>query len=455
VSNEEVPEVQTASQSARSRQEQGRLARRRVARSAHTYEPTDRGLDPVELIERQNEGRLAELVPVRHSRMAQSAFAFYRGTAGIMAADLGARPHSGITVQLCGDAHLSNFGAFASPERTLLYDINDFDETLPGPFEWDLKRLVASVVLAARDSGFSQQTARDGAFAAAAEYCKSMRRYAGMGELDIWYSRLAAQDLVALMPRGRWRQTYLKGMAKARQRTSLQALARLAEPFAGGLRIKDDAPLIQRIERAEDWRTVESFIEAYRQTLEDSRRALLDRYRMASAAYKAVGVGSVGTRCFIALLIGRDENDPLFLQVKEAGRSVLEDQLGPSKFAQHGERVVTGQRLMQAASDIFLGWAQSQAGIHYYVRQLRDWKASIDVAAVDQKRLILYGEICARILARAHARTGDALAIAGYIGGSDRFSDALTRFATAYADQAERDYQAFRAAISSGQLSTG
>ncbi len=441
-------------ESARLREERGRLARKRLARSAHIYEPSAGRFDPVELIAQQDVGRLPEMVPVRHARMVQSPFAFYRGTAGVMAADLGIRPHSGITVQLCGDAHLSNFGAFGSPERTLLYDINDFDETLPGPFEWDLKRLVASVVLAARNNGFSEQIGREGAFAAASEYGKSMRRYARMGELDIWYSRVAARDLVALLPRGRWRQAYLKGMAKAQQRNSLQALARLCEPFEGELRIKNELPLVQRIERAEDWHKVERFIQDYRETLEDSRRALLDRYRLVSVAYKAVGVGSVGTRCFIALMIGRDQDDPLFLQVKEANRSVLEDHLGPSKFAQHGERVVTGQRLMQAASDIFLGWARGAAGVHFYVRQLRDWKASVDVAAVDQKRLIFYAETCARILARAHARAGDAVAIAGYIGGSDRFSQALTRFAVAYADQAERDYEAFRKAIAPGRLST-
>ncbi|HVJ22230.1 MAG TPA: DUF2252 domain-containing protein [Polyangiaceae bacterium] len=433
--------------------ETGRLARKAVPRRTHLYEPGERTFDPIALIEQQNEGRIPELVPIRHARMAQSAFAFYRGSAAVMAADLAARPHSGIIVQLCGDAHLSNFGAFGSPERTLLLDINDFDETLHGPFEWDVKRLVASAVLAARDRGFGPQMARNAALAAADSYAESMREYAGMRELDIWYSRISANEILSLLPRGRWRRAYRAGVAKAQERDNLRALNRLAEPYDGGLRIKDQLPLIKRVEVPDELRRVKGFLDAYRDTLEESRRNLLDRYSFVSAAYKAVGVGSVGTFCFIGLFLGRDNDDPLFLQVKQANASVLEAYLPPSPYEQHGERVVTGQRLMQAASDVFLGWAKGEGGRHFYVRQLWDWKASIDVARLDPQRLMLFSQFCGRILARAHARTGDAVAIASYIGGSDRFSEVLTRFATAYADQAERDHESFSEAIVAGRLS--
>jgi uncharacterized protein (DUF2252 family) len=445
-------DLQAIEHSAETRRERGRQARRALPRRAHTFAPPPRNFDPIELITEQNAGRIPELVPVRHERMAKSAFAFYRGTALIMAADLATLPHTGLFVQLCGDAHLSNFGAFASPERTLLFDVNDFDETLPGPFEWDLKRLTASAVLAARDNGLTDEVARAAAFAAAEAYAENMSRYATMGELDVWYSHVTAEELEALVPRGRWRKRYRRGLTQAQQRDSLWSLSRLAEPFEGELRIKDRPPLIRRIDDPADRAVVERFIAAYQETLQESRRALLDRYRLVSAAYKAVGVGSVGTRCFVGLFMGRDQNDPLFLQVKEATSSVLERYLPSSKYSLHGERVVTGQRIMQAASDIFLGWARSEAGIDYYVRQLRDWKASVDVAAMDEAGLVVYSRICGRTLARAHARAGDAISIAGYIGASDRFARALTEFGVAYASQAEEDYRRFCAAIEDGRL---
>ncbi len=432
--------------------ERGRSARKQLQRSAHVYDIVRRDFDPIELIERQNTTRLQELVPIRHERMARSPFAFYRGSALVMAGDLAQRPHTGLTVQLCGDAHLANFGAFASPERALVFDINDFDETLPGPFEWDVKRLVASAVLAARDNGFSPKWERRAALAAARGYVMAIREYAGMRDLDVWYSRITAEELMHSIPRARWRRTYQRGIEKARQRNSLRALSKLAEPVGPELRIKDRPPLIRRIEGAEEQAIVEGFLSEYRQTLERSRRALIDRYRFVSAAYKAVGVGSVGTRCFVALLMGRDQHDPLFLQVKEAGPSVLEPCLGKSEFSHAGERVVTGQRMMQATSDVFLGWATSPRGIQYYVRQLWDWKASIDMASVVPGALTLYAETCGRILARAHARGGDAVAITAYIGQNQTFVSTLTSFAMDYAEQVRRDHQQFCAAIRSGRL---
>ncbi len=444
----------TTQGSVEAREKRGRLARKRLGRRAHVYEKMERNFDPIELIEKQNIGRVQELVPIRHARMAESAFAFYRGTAALMAADLGQRPHSGITVQLCGDAHVANFGAFASPERTLLFDVNDFDETLPGPFEWDVKRLVASVVLLARDNGASLQTGRDAAFAAAAAYAESMHQYAGMRDLDIWYSRIAVEDLASVVSGRSWRKEYQKKVNRAQHHDSQRALARLTESVDGELRIRDQPPLIKRIDKEEDLRVVRSFLERYRDTLEESRRCLLDRYRFAGAAFKAVGVGSVGTRCFVGLLIGRDQRDPLFLQVKESGPSVLEAYVGASKYAQSGERVVTGQRLMQAASDIFLGWAQSERGVQFYVRQLWDWKGSVELTSASSRRISTYAGTCARVLARAHARAGDAVAISGYLGTNDSFAEALAQFAVAYAQQADRDYERFSAEIASGRLPT-
>ena len=408
--------------------------------------------------------------------MLVSPFTFYRGAAKVMAADLKDTPTAGLTVQLCGDAHLSNFGAFASPERTLLFDLNDFDETLPGPFEYDVKRLAASVTIAARNNGFSQQDAREATLSSAAAYRNSMTDFAEMRTLDVWYTRLSEQELMTAIKNVRrdmareGKGAGIKAAQKAAQRQarkahahdSLQALSKLAERVDGRYRIvslppivvplRDLAPSIGvSIDEMEGM--IRDRFRAYRETLPHERRQLLERFELVDMARKVVGVGSVGTRAFIGLLQGRDEDDPLFLQVKEASRSVLEDHLPKSRYRQPGERVVQGQRLMQAASDIFLGWTEGAEPDRYlYWRQLRDMKGSAEVEAMIPAGLTFYGQICGRTLARAHARSGDPIAMAAYLGRKDHFEQSITDFAERYADQNEQDYLAFAAAIRSGRL---
>jgi uncharacterized protein (DUF2252 family) len=420
----------------------------------------------VTIIEKQSASRVPELVPIRYGRMSESPFRFYRGAAAIMASDLSATPDSGLRVQLCGDAHMLNFRLLASPERNLLFDINDFDETLPGPWEWDVKRLATSLVIAGRENGFSDAERAKIVQSAVRSYRKRMRRFAGMQELDVWYARADAEQLQALAAERlhkRERTRLSAQLAKARTHDSLQAFEKLTKVVDGERRITSVPPMIERAadllpdvqrEALEDM--IRDLIERYGHSLQSDREHLLRKFTMVDMARKVVGVGSVGTRCWIVLMLGRDGEDPLFLQAKEADESVLAPYAGASEYATQGERVVAGQRLMQAASDIFLGWEHVHAldGMErdFYVRQLRDWKGIAEPSMMDPHRMALFGELCGATLARAHARSGDRIAIAAYLGGSDVFDRALTHFAESYADQNERDHRALTEAVSAGQV---
>ncbi|MEV0092536.1 DUF2252 domain-containing protein [Streptomyces sp. NPDC050738] len=430
----------------------GRAARRNIPRSAHgpTPPPADRP-DPIAILEAQARTRVPELVPIRYGRMAASRFAFLRGAPAVMAADLASVPHTGLTVQLCGDAHLSNFGFFASPERALLFDLNDFDETLPGPFEWDVKRLAASIAVAARENGGTDRSALAAAQSAVRSYRTHMRRLADRSELDVWYERL---DTAELLPAVRKANRAQVGAAleKARGRTSLHALAKLTAVGPDGeRRIHHDPPLLEPI-TAQDLSLVHEAYEDFLRSVPDDRRALLSRYRLVDAARKVVGVGSVGTRCFIVLLEGRTVGDPLFLQVKEAEESVLAAHLGPSAHRHQGRRVVAGQQLTQAASDIFLGWATGPAGRFFYWRQLKDMKGSVEVNSLTAPMLVRYAALCGQALAGAHARSGDRAAIASYLGRADTFDTTVAAWALAYADRTEADHAALLAAIDAGRI---
>jgi uncharacterized protein (DUF2252 family) len=446
----------------------GKAARSEVPRGGHAvFEPSSTREDPVELLERQAKTRVPELVPIRYGRMLVSPFTFYRGAAMIMAHDLAATPRSGLTVQCCGDAHLSNFGVFASPERRLVFDVNDFDETLPGPWEWDVKRLAASMLIAARDNAFRPKDQERIVLDTVGQYRTAMAGFAGMTNLDVWYAHLdtekALQEFGSQFKPKAVKRTE-KTLAKARTKDSMAAFSKLTHVVDGQARIVHDPPLIVPIEQlAPDEERDELFdrlhliLRGYRETLEPDRRVLLEQFELTDLAGKVVGVGSVGTRAWIALLLGRDGQDPLFLQIKQAEASVLEDLLGPSEFSNHGERVVVGQRLMQATSDIFLGWLRADAGPHgpacdYYARQLKDWKGSAEIEQMDAKAMATYGTLCGWTLARAHARSGDRIAIASYLGTSDRFDRAIVEFSHAYAEQNERDYQALSAAANSGRI---
>lgn len=454
------------------RAEWGRAARRRVPRSSHAaWEPPPDRADPVALLEEQATTRVPELVPIRHARMMISPFSFYRGAALLMASDLATLPLSGITTQICGDAHLSNFGVFGTPERKLLFDINDFDETLPGPWEWDLKRLVASFEVAGRHRGFTDAERDTVNRAVVRGYRTRMNRAAESRVLEAWYDRLDA-DQVAASVRAAQEASRLDkrlvkraeaALAKARTRDSVHAFSKLVRVVDGELRIAADPPLIVPLEdlrpvgrtREEDEESMQAMLRTYQATLPGTRHPLAE-FSFVHMARKVVGVGSVGTRAWIVLLRGRDDDDPLLLQAKEAEASVLERFLPRSEYAQHGERVVRGQRLMQAASDIFLGWQQVTGfdGVvrDFYLRQLHDWKGGVDVEVMVPEGATLYAGACGETLARAHARSGDRVAIAAYLGSSDRMDRALAEFAVAYADQNERDYAAFTAAVASGRL---
>ncbi len=445
----------------------GRAARAAVRRGAHgEFAPAADRPDPLDLLAAQDETRLQALVPLRHERMATSAFAFFRGAAAVMAADLAATPSTGLRAQLCGDAHLSNFGGFAAPDRRLVFDVNDFDETLPGPWEWDVKRLAASIVIAGRDRGFSRDERAIATRAAVREYREAMGRFAGQRHVEVWYARLDVEQLL-----GRWRariparelRNFERGLTKARAKDSLRALDKLTESEQGVPRIVSDPPLIIPIEEVGELFgvpsqqiqvAVDELLGEHRRTVVGATAHLLERYRYVHAAHKVVGVGSVGTRAWIALLVGDGEQDPVFLQLKEAQASVLEPYAGASEYPTHGERVVRGQWLMQAASDIFLGWV-SGIGIDgrqrdFYVRQLWDWKKSVDLEKISPHALAAYGQMCGWTLARAHARSGDPAAIAAYLGSSDRFDQALVRFSETYADLNERDHAALVAALKPG-----
>jgi uncharacterized protein (DUF2252 family) len=445
----------------------GRAARGDAPRASQSALDTLAERDPIAMLAAEDESRVPELVPIRYGRMLASPFTFYRGAASIMAHDLAPTPRAGLNVQLCGDAHLSNFGGFASPDRALVFDLNDFDETAPGPFEWDVKRLVASFEVCGRARDFSDAERRTAVLAVARTYRDAMREFSTTGDLAVWYSRLDAEAIEARL-RGEHDKKQAKaleqGTAKARTKDSLKAFNKLCRVVDGEVRIVSDPPLIVPLVELETETTAAAtehelyaLFRLYRRSLQRDRRTLLDGYRIVDLARKVVGVGSVGTRAWIALLLGRDDGDPLFLQIKEAEASVLEPHLGKSGFRNHGQRVVEGQRMMQAASDIFLGWLRNPKGLDgrerdFYVRQLWDWKTSVDLDTILPRGLELYAQICGWTLARAHARSGDRIAIAAYLGKGDVFDKALAGFAAAYADVNERDYGVLVEAVRSGRI---
>jgi uncharacterized protein (DUF2252 family) len=449
------------------RRARGKAAREESPRSRHAeWEPWAERPDPVALLEEQAASRVPELVPIRYGRMMASAFAFFRGAAYVMASDLASTERSGFNVQLCGDAHLSNFGGFASPERDLIFDVNDFDETLPGPWEWDLKRLAASIAIAGRERGFTAKERRQAVRAAVAQYREAMQRVADQGNLDIWYSRIDRAELLARFEgeaSAQQLKTFRKTTEKAKRKDNTRAFERLAHEVDGHPQIISDPPLIVRVEdllpqeRAQEFEEgMHELLRSYRASLPHDRRHLLERYRYADLARKVVGVGSVGTRAWVVLMLGRDNEDPLFLQCKEAQPSVLEPFLGKSEFGHHGRRVVEGQRLMQSSSDIMLGWLRT-TGIDgetrdFYVRQLWDWKSSADVGVMVPTGMAIYGRMCGATLARGHARSGDCIAIASYLGRGDTFDRALAEFAETYADQNELDHRALVQAVESGRI---
>jgi uncharacterized protein (DUF2252 family) len=434
----------------------GNKLRDRVARKSQGLwkRPADRA-NPLDILHQSDAGRQAQLLPIRYGRMLQTPFTFYRGSAAVMAADLAKTPTTGIRVQACGDCHLLNFGGFATPERNILFDINDFDETLPAPWEWDVKRLVASFVLAARSNGLSDSDGRDAAVGCARSYRERMHEYTQMNPLAVWYARIDEEGFFSLAAKSGMGARARKRIAKAKARSGSELdFPQLAGMVGGHIRIQDTPPLIFHPEGARErdfLPLIESILADYRETLTDDRRILLDRYRVVDAAWKVVGIGSVGTRCAIVLLMSI-ANEPLFLQWKEARKSVLEPYAGKSEYPHHGQRVVMGQRLMQPASDIFLGWMSTKKGYHGYVRQLRDAKIKPLVETFDAETLAVYGEACGWALARSHAKAGDALTISGYLGSNDPFDEAMGDFALAYADQAERDHGALKAAVRAGKI---
>jgi len=449
------------------RRAQGKAARANAPLESHGDIGPDAGRDPVGLIIGQAETRVPELVPIRHGRMLVSPFTFYRGAALPMAADLSTVPSSGLKVQLCGDAHLSNFGVFAAPDRRLVFDLNDFDETLPGPFEWDVKRFAASLAVAGRDIGLDAKDRKAIVLAGVAAYRSAMAEFADKTMLEVWYARLDVEDGLEQLRQkvgdealGRTR----KAMAKARTRDSMQVLKKLTTVVDGQRRIISNPPLVVPIEELTDQHSADeimawmpSLLTQYRRTLSADRRHLLGQFHLVGVARKVVGVGSVGTRAWILLLEADGGQEPLFLQAKEAQRSVLADYCGASRYRNEGQRVVAGQHLMQAASDIFLGWQNVKSGLDgherdFYVRQLRDWKYSAAIEQMVLPGLLAYSELCGWTLARAHARSGDRLAIAGYLGKSDKFDRALAKFAEGYADRTDKDYAALAAAVTDGRI---
>jgi uncharacterized protein (DUF2252 family) len=446
----------------------GEAARKAVPLAAHSgFDAGPGRADPVAILERQEDSRVAELVPIRHGRMLVSPFTFYRGAAAVMAADLAGTPVSGLNAQLCGDAHLSNFGLFASPERRLIFDVNDFDETYPGPWEWDVKRLAASLEIAARENGFTAKQRAKIQASAVRGYQRAMAGFAGMRTLDIWYTRADIDDITELLT-GQLKKTarkkFDKTVAKARTRDSTRAFGKLTEMVGDRRRIVADPPLIvpiadvlSRKEHAVFQTVILELLRRYQASLPSDRRSLLDAFHFVDMARKVVGVGSVGTRCWITLLTGRDSGDPLFLQVKEAQSSVLAEFVPQgSSYGNEGQRVVEGQRLMQAASDIFLGW-ESAEGVDgrsrdFYIRQLADWKGSADIGQMVPGGLARYGELCGWTLARAHARSGDSIAIAAYLGDDKTFAQAIAEFSALYADQNARDFAALQQAERDGRI---
>jgi uncharacterized protein (DUF2252 family) len=459
---EEIVHLSPAEHAAR-----GKAARAAVPRTSHsTWIPSADRSNPVDLLEEQSASRVPELVPIRYGRMLVSPFTFYRGGARIMAADLARTPVSGLCVQLCGDAHLSNFGGFASPERRMVFDINDFDETLPGPWEWDVKRLAASFEIAGRDQQFSEAQRRTAVLDVVRAYREAMLSFAEMRDLDVWNSHLDIQELLPQIEKAvgsKQTKALEQNLSKAHTKDSMRALQKLTHLVDGEPKIISNPPLLvpatelfTEIEAKKLNDSIRRLLRQYRASLQNDRRVLVERFRLADMGRKVVGVGSVGTRAWILLMLGRDDQDPLFLQVKEADASVLEAFVGASAFKNHGQRVVEGQRLMQASSDIFLGWI-TVTGVDgvkrdYYVRQLWDWKASADIEGVTPKALRTYAQMCGWTLARAHARSGDRVAMAAYLGSGASFDVALADFSAAYADQNEADYEVFKAAVADGRL---
>ncbi|HTP21347.1 MAG TPA: DUF2252 domain-containing protein [Solirubrobacteraceae bacterium] len=446
----------------------GKAARAEVPRSRHAeYEaPHDRA-DPVDLLEDQARTRVPELVPIRYGRMLVSPFTFYRGAAKIMAHDLAGTPRSGLSVQCCGDAHLSNFGVFASPERRLVFDINDFDETLPGPWEWDVKRLAASMIIGARDNGFGAKDQDKIVLDTVREYRTAMREFAAMHNLEVWYAHLEMEPVLEQY-RSQIKPAQAKrteaALSKARTKDSMAAFSKLTQQVNGKAEIVDQSPLIVPLrvllpgQEQEQWMdALRKMIRVYRLSLEHDRRMLLEQFQLMDFARKVVGVGSVGTRAWIALFFGRDGSDPLFLQLKEAEESVLEEHVGRSVYKNHAQRVVVGQRMMQAASDIFLGWIHIKEGMDgvardFYGRQLKDWKGSAEIEQMVPSGMAAYGRLCGWTLARAHARSGDRIAIASYLGAGNAFDRAILDFSKAYADQNDADYAALSEAVKSGRI---
>ena len=429
----------------------GRALRKEVPRSSHAeWSPVAERPDPISLLEEQNLTRQAHLVPIRYGRMAASPFGFLRGAAVVMAQDLAATPVTGLEAQVCGDAHLSNFGVYATPERNQVFDVNDFDETLPGPWEWDIKRLAASVVVAGRTNGFSGDTNRQAVLRCVREYRERMWEYADMSYLDVWYSRLDPTSVRRFVRRPD-RSYVEKELKESRQHSNVEAFPRLTQERDGQYRIKDDPPLITRLDDDQLEQRLENLLAGYSASLQEDRHLLLRKYHFIDVAQKVVGVGSVGTRCYVALFQGNESSDPLFLQVKEAQASVLERHLGPSGYSNHGQRVVSGQRIMQAASDLFLGWTETDS-IGFYIRQLRDMKLSVNIASLNPQRFIDYCRLCGWTLARAHARSGDPAQISGYLGRGDSFERAIADFAEKYADQTGQDHAALVAAVQSGRI---
>jgi uncharacterized protein (DUF2252 family) len=464
-----VPRTSTVEHPTREeRAARGKTARRVMPRvDQGAWDASERTLQPIDLLLQQAVTRVPELVPIRHGRMAASPFAYYRGAALPMVADLATRPHSGLMVQLCGDAHLSNFGGFASPERELVFDVNDFDETAPGPFEWDVKRLAASLQVAARGRAFDSTTASSVTVGGARGYQQAIREFAGMSNLEIWYSRLDVNEVTRRWGAGvdpKRLKLFQANVAKASAKDQIKARTKLTRVDTDGLRFVSDPPLLIPVnelfndsEASRLITVIQETIRSYRRSLQGDRRRLLEKYRFVDLARKVVGVGSVGTRAWVALFVGRDDGDTVILQIKEAEASVLERFVAKSPYTNHGQRVVEGQRLMQASSDIFLGWQRVAEGVDgrphdYYVRQLWDWKLSPDVDTMTPEVLGAYAQMCGWTLARAHARSGDAVAISSYVGASDTFPEAIGRFATVYADQNEFDHRTLQKAIANGKI---
>lgn len=439
----------------RSREERiqiGKSLRERLPRSRHAiWQPPAAGREPIEIIEASNQGRLQELIPIRYGRMLRSPFTFLRGSAALMAYDLATTPKTDIIVQACGDCHLLNFGFFATPERNLVFDINDFDETLPAPWEWDLKRLVVSFVIAGRDSDLSDRESKAAAIDCARSYREHLREYSRLSPLEVWYTRIGVEQVLEMAPDEKTRKIREQMMTKARERIIEHLYPKIVTQSGGRNRFVDQPPILYHVNEP-DWETlVREGLEDYRQSLPEERRVLFDRYRLEDFALKVVGIGSVGTRCYIALLFSED-NHPLILQVKEACPSVLEPYTAKSQYENQGQRVVTGQRLMQSSSDIFLGWTQGRRGNNFYLRQLRDMKFSLPIEGVSAVQLQRYAEFCGWTLARAHAKSGDAATISGYLGKGDQFDLAMGEFAIAYAEQTEQDHAALVEAVKTGRV---